>query len=234
MIGSHGTPSSWCVAIGYMLATIALSVSTRHASAATTDPPPPGGAVTAGSARPPVPSPSASTSLRSSSSTPEPKSAAKAPERPYCAALRLPAPCRPAVISDWEPDEGIPPGYEVEKRFNLARLITGSVGMGTLWLATMVTVQLFDGSAGERAAAYVPIVGPLMAISTLEAKGAEASVLTVSGLGQAAGFVLFLTGFLSDDVLIRPSTETMEKKAFMMIAPQLGQRHIGLKLWAEL
>lgn len=131
-------------------------------------------------------------------------------------------------MDDWEPDEDIPPGYEVQERYNLPRLISGSVALGALWMATLVTVQLFDGSAGERAAAYVPIVGPLMAIGTLEAEGAEASVLTVSGLGQAAGFVLFLTGFVSDQVLVRSGAEGAEEEANVTIAPLLSPAHVGV------
>ncbi|MEM6792288.1 MAG: hypothetical protein AAF715_32540 [Myxococcota bacterium] len=136
--------------------------------------------------------------------------------------------CTPLTYEDWQPDEGIPPGYVPSTRVNTTRLVGGVVTTGAIWVFTgLAALGLDEGSA--TAPLFVPVVGPFIAIHTLEVENSlEISTLLLSGLGQVTGLGLFLSAFFApDEVLVRRATPAAPPPG-LTFSPQFGPDRAGL------
>lgn len=110
------------------------------------------------------------------------------------------------MIHDWDPDAPVPKGYRMVDSVNGRTLGIGIALLGTGWFLSIIAggvgaaaeedeaVDEADGVTSEDwAVLYVPIVGPLVAIDTLDAKTSGVGVLiadTVLQVGGAAGIVV--------------------------------------------
>jgi hypothetical protein len=116
-----------------------------------------------------------------------------------------PPPEPPSVIYDWDPEAPVPKGYRMVDSVNGRTLGVGIALLGTGWFISIIAggvgaaaeedeaVDDADGvTSDDWAVLYVPIVGPLVAIDTLDAKTSGVGALiadTVLQLGGAVGIV---------------------------------------------
>ena len=116
-----------------------------------------------------------------------------------------PPPEPPSVIYDWDPDAPAPKGYQMVDSVNGRTLGIGIALLGSGWFVSIIAASVgaaseedeavdeADGvTAGDWTVLYVPIVGPLIAIDTLDAKTSGVGALiadTVLQVGGAAGSV---------------------------------------------
>ena len=196
--------------------------------AASPGPPAVSPAPTAPAAPPPTTAPLAPTATASAAATtptasPAVATTATAPMPPaesYTERARNPTPLELA----WRPGEVIPPGYAPYSRPNTGLLVGGSVAFGTVYLPSFVTawVGMFGG-VPELTPLFIPVVGPLVSLGTLEAEDAGAYVLALNAGIQALGVTLFAMSFLDDDAYLR----RIDGKAARAVPPSLDVRFTG-------
>jgi hypothetical protein len=145
----------------------------------------------------------------------------------YPAPVAPPPPAQPLVIYGWDPDVEPPAGYELDWDANM-----GLVGGGIALVATGWTLSVLVGIAGATAEEneeedhpaserddvttadwsplYVPLVGPFIAIRTLDAEGWGLGLLLADGLMQAFGTVGIVLGAVDRDYKLVPSVAGVE------------------------
>jgi hypothetical protein len=142
------------------------------------------------------------------------------PAESYAERARNPTPLELA----WRPGEVIPPGYAPYSRPDTGLLVGGSVAFGTVYLPSFVTawVGMFGG-VPELTPLFIPVVGPLVSMGTLEAEDAGVYVLALNAGIQALGVTLFAMSFLDDDAYLR----RIDGKAARAVPPSLDVRFTG-------
>jgi len=114
------------------------------------------------------------------------------------------------VIYDWDPDQKVPNGYRMVDTVNGKALGTGLALLGTGWIISVLVGSV--GAAGEEEEGqldaadgvtaddwtplYIPIVGPFIAISTLDAKPSGMGLLIADGIVQVGGAIGIVVGFV--------------------------------------
>lgn len=167
-----------------------------------------------------------------------PKAQPKAPSRPAPppSAAAAPSPdawqvsAGPDVI-DYEEGDAIPPGYEKGERVRKGLVIAGAVTFGVSWLASagwaLRLAQDREEGRGPRwddddepppeAPLYVPLVGPWIALGTLDPDRGQTAVLVLDGVVQAGGLAMLVAGVAAKrTVLVRSA------KGHVAVAPSAG------------
>jgi len=117
-------------------------------------------------------------------------------------------PEKPREISPWDPDEPPPEGYNLRSSVR-----SGAIGGGVTllllgWIPAIIGGAIaakdekqrgIDGDGveeGDWTPMYVPVVGPFITMSSVDASGGGAAVLVVDGVLQTAGAALIVYGIL--------------------------------------
>ncbi|EYF07145.1 Hypothetical protein CAP_0624 [Chondromyces apiculatus DSM 436] len=136
------------------------------------------------------------------------------------------------MIYGWDPDVPPPDGYALDSNVN-AYLI--GVGLGLLtagWLTSALVGSLAsdatDADLGGHSAAdwtplYFPVVGPFIALGTLEPDPAAAGLLIADGVIQAGGAIGILWGALN-----RRYKVVRERQGLVHVTPVAGPSFRGL------
>jgi hypothetical protein len=127
-----------------------------------------------------------------------------------------PPPQPPSVIHDWDPEAAVPQGYRMVDTINGRLLGTGIGLLASGWL-----ISVLVGSVGAAAAEedrvrindpenedfddtdpddwtplYVPVVGPFLAMGTLDPKPSGTGLLIVDGVVQTGGALCIVLGIV--------------------------------------
>jgi hypothetical protein len=131
----------------------------------------------------------------------------------YPPPIALPPWANPKTI-EYEEGDPIPPGYDLQTRANRGLLIAGFTVWGTPYLISLVTgtVALLsdDRDADTFWPLLVPVGGPFIALSTLDAEGSGIFWLTVDGVVQAGGVLMVAAAFASEDMVLERRQEPGE------------------------
>lgn len=102
----------------------------------------------------------------------------------------------------------IPDGYTKVERVRKGLVIGGAVTLGVGWLiAATAAASIDDEIEDETAPLFIPVVGPFIAMGTLEAEGAGRAGLFVNGMAQVAGAAMLISGIAATKtVLVRTKT----------------------------
>jgi hypothetical protein len=116
----------------------------------------------------------------------------------------------PAVVYDWDPDVPPPAGYELDSDANGDLIAAGVVlNVTSYLLAVLVGVagstveeeeedepayEQDSTTASDWSPLYIPVVGPFVAIETLDARGWGLGLLLANGIVQSAGIVSIVLG----------------------------------------
>ncbi len=194
--------------------------SPAPAPLATTTPPPTLTAAPTASTSAPVAALPAPPVSAASPAAMTPAAAPMPPPESETARARNPSPLELA----WRPGEVIPPGYAPYSRPNTGLLVGGTVAFGTVYVPSFITawVGMFGGTP-ELTPLFVPVVGPLVSIGTLEAEDEGIYVLALNAGIQALGVTLFAMSFLDDDAYLR----RIDGKAARAVPPSLDVRFTG-------
>lgn len=116
----------------------------------------------------------------------------------------------------------IPPGYHRESRIRRGLVIAGAITFGTLHLFSIGIASLDTDSTKPL---YAPVVGPIIAIGTLEPSTGGAVILAVDALGQAAGLAMLIAGLAATkEILVRDDVVELT------LTPVVGENQRGLSL----
>jgi hypothetical protein len=105
-----------------------------------------------------------------------------------------------------------PPGYRRDTQIRKGLVIGGATTFGALWLVTIVAgagladdVNSYSREQTEDyVPLFVPLVGPFIAIGTLNAEGVGTALLMIDGLAQTAGLAMLIAGVAAKkDVFVR-------------------------------
>ncbi|MGK4003206.1 hypothetical protein WMF31_11325 [Sorangium sp. So ce1036] len=122
-----------------------------------------------------------------------------------------PPPSLPPWANPWriayEPGDPIPRGYALKTRADRslvgAGIATFSVPYAISFTVAGVATLVDDGDDGEEfAPLFIPFVGPMIALSTLEAEDSGVFWLTVNAVAQVGGLLLFAAGLANEDVYL--------------------------------
>jgi len=137
---------------------------------------------------------------------------------------------------EWVEGAAIPPGYEPDTRVRKGLLIGGLVTFGVAWLGSAAaatyfieqdrynerTFQVGDDSGEEYPAAaplYVPVIGPFIAIGTMDPDKRITAALVADGVVQIGGLAMALAGLIAQEqVLVRSDTASVT--VVPTVAPQ--------------
>jgi hypothetical protein len=102
-------------------------------------------------------------------------------------------------------DEGQPPppGYIRKTRVRKGLVIAGAVTFGSTWLVSAVLAGIAMDDGGDDGDAFAPlfapVVGPFIAISTLEAESLGTAILVLDGIAQAGGLAMLIAGIAAQE-----------------------------------
>lgn len=126
----------------------------------------------------------------------------------------------PLVVNNW--DEGIPPpdGYELDSSIN-ARMLGAGLGMFVAGYGASVITAAGAKSRRAWTPLYIPVVGPFMAVDTLNAEAAGLGLLIADGILQAAGAVAIGLSFVDRRYRI-------VQTASLEISPIISPKSVGV------
>lgn len=111
----------------------------------------------------------------------------------------------------------VPDGYTKVERVRKGLVIGGAVTWGVSWLMAATAAAAIENKADEAAPLYIPVVGPFIAMGTLEADGAGRAGLLINGMAQVAGAAMLIGGLAATKtVLVRT------KVAELNVRPGVG------------
>ncbi len=138
----------------------------------------------------------------------------------------------------YEEGQPAPAGYRLTTESQKGLIIGGAVTLGATWAVTLLAASLADAvrnadrSPGEprdngATPLMIPVVGPFIAISTLNSEGAGTSLLILDGLAQGAGAAMLIAGISSRRKVWVRQVGSVQ----LQLAPvALGPRHFALGL----
>ncbi len=154
-----------------------------------------------------------------------------APVHPHPPAHPAGPPVPPLVTGpdelEWVEGAAIPPGYEPDTRVRKGLLIGGLVTFGVAWLGSAAaasylierdeyddrTFHVGDDSGEDYPAAaplYVPVIGPFVAIGTMQPNKQITAALVADGVVQMGGLAMALAGLIAQEqVLVRSKTASV-------------------------
>jgi hypothetical protein len=132
---------------------------------------------------------------------------------PYAPPPPAPVPAQPqppTVVYDWDPDVPVPQGYTMVDTVNSRLLVPGITLFATGWVLSVLIAGVgssaekedaddaADGvTAGDWMPLYAPVVGPFIAIGTLDPSPAGTGVLLADGVLQVGGVIGIVGGIIS-------------------------------------
>jgi hypothetical protein len=122
----------------------------------------------------------------------------------------------------------VPAGYHVEERYRKGLIGSGAGVFGGVYLLTLLTASTFHEATDDSgfAAAYVPVIGPLIAIGTVGPGPSGGMFLTLSAVAQGTGLGLLIAGLVhKKKVLVRDLAGLR-----LELRPELGPQRQGLGL----
>jgi hypothetical protein len=136
----------------------------------------------------------------------------------------------PLVVYNWDPDAPAPAGYQTVEHVN-GRMIGVGIGLLSAGWLTSVFVAIVASSrdedepldpddadqATDYAALYIPVVGPFVALGTLDPPPSGAGLLVLDGIIQGAGVLGIVLGLV----------DTRTKLVRMAKAPKPVAAEIG-------
>ncbi|MEM1033014.1 MAG: hypothetical protein AAGN82_21890 [Myxococcota bacterium] len=178
--------------------------------------------------------PSSSSSAPPVEGEPDIQVTAAKPDRPSAATTSELATFRPAcegldVISDWHPDEGIPPGYRAQTKIDKTWLYAG-LGVA---VAPIVYGPLVASSIGveDPALQLIPFVGPFVLADRLSGEDGLSLLFVSTGVLQIGGALVALGAVIfPKQLLIRERFATGETE--WSVAPWVSAERAGLNLVA--
>lgn len=119
----------------------------------------------------------------------------------------------------------VPDGYVKVERVRKGLVIGGAVTWGVSWLiAATAAASIDEDIRDDTAPLFVPLVGPFIAMGTLEPDGAGRAALFVNGITQVAGAAMFIGGLAATKtVLVRSG------KAEVNMRPGVGSLQLDGK-----
>ena len=119
-----------------------------------------------------------------------------------------PGQASPARIP-YEEGQRAPPGYQLKSEPRTGLVIGGAVTLGTVWISTILAASIVDAVRNAdrekdeprdngAAPLFIPVFGPFIAISTLDAEGPGITVLVMDGLAQGAGAGMLIAGLTAE------------------------------------
>ena len=135
----------------------------------------------------------------------------------------LPSGSMPVLTLPYENDESIPPGFAVRSRANRPLVVAGAITFGVSYLfsaliaSVLVSFDSRDGGAG--APLFIPVVGPFVAIGTLNAEGAGTFWLVVDGLTQVGGAAMFVAGLTMREKYLQRTAAQVSLEPEVIVGP---------------
>jgi len=109
---------------------------------------------------------------------------------PYVPPPPPPAQGPPRVVYDWDPDQPVPEGYQLDSDRN-GKLFGAGIGLfvSAYTLSALVGTALVSNpeSDGDGTSLFIPLVGPFIATATLDPGGGGKGLLISNGVFQIAG-----------------------------------------------
>jgi hypothetical protein len=103
----------------------------------------------------------------------------------------------------------VPDGYTKVERVRKGLVIGGAVTFGVGWLiAATAAASLDEDIRDEAAPLFVPVVGPFIAMGTLDPDGAGRAALFVNGMMQTAGAAMLIGGLAGTKTVLVRTAET--------------------------
>jgi hypothetical protein len=141
-------------------------------------------------------------------------------------------------VLDWEEGADIPPGYEPDTRVRKGLVIAGAITFGLSWMASAAYGSyLIEEREGEmwrsrdedeapsEAVLYVPLVGPWIALGTVEHDRRERGAFISGGIVQAAGMAMLIGGLAARETVLVKTDD-----AEVAVLPQVGPTGNGVTL----
>jgi hypothetical protein len=109
----------------------------------------------------------------------------------------------------YEEGQPAPPGYRLKSEPRTGLVIGGAVTLGTVWISTILAASIVDAVRNAdrekdeprdngAAPLFIPVFGPFIAISTLDAEGPGTTLLVMDGLAQGAGAAMLIAGLTAE------------------------------------
>jgi glutamate mutase epsilon subunit len=109
--------------------------------------------------------------------------------------------------------------------------------MGALWLVSSVfAAALMDEANGideqeeDFAPLFVPVVGPFIAIGTLEAEGLGTALLMLDGIGQVGGLAMLIAGVAAKKSVFVRDFSVAGHEITVEAQPLVGTKGAGMGL----
>jgi hypothetical protein len=98
----------------------------------------------------------------------------------------------------------VPPSYVPDSRPDIGMMVGGLVTFGVPYLSSSVLAYVATvGEGTEFAPLFVPVVGPLIAMGTLESEGVGTYFLALDAITQAVGASLFVASLIREDTFLK-------------------------------
>jgi hypothetical protein len=124
-------------------------------------------------------------------------------------------------VLDWQEGSDLPPGYVKATRIRKGLVIAGAVTFGASWLATAAYGSYLindrdprywerdnDEGARPEAVLYVPLVGPWIALGTVENDRRERAAFIAGGVVQAGGLAMLIAGVAAKQTVLVKTGDT--------------------------
>lgn len=138
-------------------------------------------------------------------------------------------------VMDYEEGQPVPDGYHVATKARRGLIIGGAVTFGSVYLLTTLTAAAIESddhslvSSGDSyTPLYIPVAGPFIAISTVNAEGGGVFILLLDGIAQAAGVAMLIGGIAS------PATKLVRNDVSWQVHPIVGGGTVGLGISGSL
>jgi hypothetical protein len=108
----------------------------------------------------------------------------------------------------YDPDRGIPPGYKLAEKPRTGLAIAGGVTFGGLWLVSCIAGGFVEDAGQYNNSQhgwplYIPVIGPLITISTAHSSPAPTTLLVFDSLFQAGSLAMFIAGLASSQKVLK-------------------------------
>ncbi|HXI56327.1 MAG TPA: hypothetical protein VNO55_09725 [Polyangia bacterium] len=100
----------------------------------------------------------------------------------------------PRMITDWRPEQPVPPGYHPETRMRRGSIIAGLITFGVPYLySSLFAAAGEDANSSSLRPLWVPVLGPFLEIANSHSAVADYA-LVLDGLTQGLGAGLLIYG----------------------------------------
>jgi len=144
---------------------------------------------------------------------------------------------RPLFVNPraWRNGDPVPPGWVKETQVRRGLIIGGAAMLGGAWVGSSIAAGLGSTISSNKvftsdwSPLAIPVVGPFVAMTTLDSEGVGTALLAMDGLVQVGGLVMIIVGATAKKTTIRPLATT-ELKPTWEVTPVLSSRMSGMSL----